>query len=114
MAFGFNYYEDQQFQADANASAKSAFEKQKTAPPPEHGYFDRPAPRPFGAGYPGGMEYEPLDGNIGYLIASGVRAFEDIGKAGAVLLASMTQWQNRARSRSMTAKRCGPQKLLVM
>ena len=83
--YGFNYYEDQQFQADAKASAKAAFEKKKTAPPPEPGYFDKPAPGTAPT-WENGMEYEPLTGNLGYLIASGIRAFEDIGKAGAMLL----------------------------
>lgn len=75
---GFNIYQEMQDKADLKIKAQTAFTHTK----PGQFSQEQPEQQPWA----NGMEYEPLTGNLGYLIHSGINAFESVGRAGALML----------------------------
>lgn len=73
---GFNIYQELQDKADLKTNAREAFTHV------EPGQINQTEQQPW----EDGMQYEPLTGNLGYLINSGIKAFESVGRAGALML----------------------------
>lgn len=75
---GFNIYQEMQDKSDLKVKAQAAFTHA------EPGKLNPTQPEP--QTWEDGMQYEPLTGNLGYLVNSGIRAFESVGRAGALML----------------------------